>query len=111
MFHSFHIQENSHHIDLFRLSWRKGINQAIGASRLGHRVTLIGNVGSDLDSDNIYRALNENGVETHGVKRCLQTDTGKAYIFVDSNGDSMIQFSQGKRNFHSSGYLRERTFI
>ena len=68
----------------------KGINQAIGASRLGHRVTLIGNVGSDLDSDNIYRALNENGVETHGVKRCLQTDTGKAYIFVDSNGDSMI---------------------
>ena len=89
----------------------KGINQAIGASRLGHRVTLIGNVGSDLDSDNIYRALNENGVETHGVKRCLQTDTGKAYIFVDSNGDSMISILTGANGIFTPQDICEKEHL
>ena len=73
----------------------KGINQAVGAAKLGQRVTLIGNVGSDLDADLIYHALNEYGIETHGVKRCNQVDTGKAYIFVENSGNSMISILDG----------------
>lgn len=95
----------------------KGINQAIGAARLGHQVSLIGNVGSDTDSDQIYQTLIENGIDTTGVRRCTQAHTGKAYIFLDSAGDSMISILTGanalftpqdirkeKHLFENSGY-------
>lgn len=89
----------------------KGINQAIGASRLGHRVTLLGNVGADLASDNIYRVLNENGVETQGIKRCLQSNTGQAYIFVDANGDSMISILSGANSLLTPKDIREKKHL
>ena len=73
----------------------KGINQSIGASKLGHHVSLIGNVGFDPGTDNIFRALNENGVDTSGIARCFYADTGKAYIFVEEGGDSMISILAG----------------
>lgn len=73
----------------------KGINQAIGVAKLGHRVALIGNVGSDADADHVYRALSRWGVDTQGVQRSQQTDTGKAYIFVDPDGESMISLLAG----------------
>lgn len=76
----------------------KGVNQTIGAAKLGHRVTLIGNVGSDIDSDYIYKALDEYGVESFGVKRYNQAKTGKAYIFVESSGHSMISILAGANN-------------
>lgn len=59
----------------------KGINQSIGAAKLGHCVTLIGNVGSDIDSDYIYKALDEYGVESFGVKRYHQLKPVK-HIFL-----------------------------
>lgn len=89
----------------------KGINQAIGAVRLGHRVSLIGNVGSDIDSDQIYQTLNENGVDTTGVKRCTQADTGKAYIFVDSAGDSMISILTGANALFTPQDIRKRKHL
>lgn len=73
----------------------KGMNQAVGVARLGHSAALIGNVGSDVSSDNIYKTLYENDVDTSGITRCNNIDTGKAYIFVDSNGDSMISVLSG----------------
>lgn len=89
----------------------KGINQAIGASKLGHHVALIGNVGSDPDSDNIYRALNEYGVDTFGIKRCFDSDTGKAYIFVESGGSSMISILAGANNIFAPADIREKEHI
>ncbi|HJC34566.1 MAG TPA: LacI family DNA-binding transcriptional regulator [Candidatus Mediterraneibacter faecipullorum] len=89
----------------------KGINQAIGAARLGHHVSLIGNVGSDMDSDQIYQTLNENGVDTSGVKRCTQADTGKAYIFVDSVGDSMISILTGANALFTPQDIRKRKHL
>lgn len=86
----------------------KGINQAIGAARLGQRVTLIGNVGTDLDSDNIYRFLNENSVETCGIKRCRETDTGKAYIFVENSGNSMISILAGANDLFTPEDIRKK---
>lgn len=89
----------------------KGINQSIGAARLGHRVTLIGNVGSDLDSDHIYQTLNDNGVETPGVKRCSQTATGKSYIFVDPQGDSMISILAGANAIFTPKDVRDKAHL
>lgn len=73
----------------------KAINQAIGAAKLGQRVSIIGRVGNDVDSDTVYRALNITGVDSIGVKRCSGCKTGQAYIFVQRDGDSMISILSG----------------
>lgn len=86
----------------------KGMNQSIGAAKLGHRVTLIGNVGSDIDSASVYKTLKEYGVEPFGVKRCSQTDTGKAFIFVESGGHSMISILPGANNILTPEDIQKR---
>lgn len=73
----------------------KALNQAIGVTKLGHPVSLIGNVGSDLDADIIYRELAEHGIDTGGVKRCACLHTGNAYIIVEQSGESMISILAG----------------
>ena len=41
----------------------KGINQAVGAAKLGAKVSLVGNVGRDFDGDMILNLLHDNGVD------------------------------------------------
>lgn len=90
----------------------KGINQAIGAAKLGARVALIGNVGNDVDSDMIYGALRDYSVDSSGVRRCGDSSTGKAYIFVQKDGDSMISILSGANSALSSEDVKrnERSF-
>ena len=76
----------------------KAVNQAIGAAKLGQRVSVIGRLGNDVDSDTVYRALNTAGVDSVGVKRCPGYKTGQAYIFVQRDGDSMISILSGANN-------------
>ena len=73
----------------------KGINQAVGVSRLGHMVTLIGSVGTDTDAEIIDSALEKYSIDTSGIKRIPGEQTGKAYIFVQKNGESMISILSG----------------
>lgn len=73
----------------------KAINEAVGAAKLGHRVSIIGRVGNDVDSDLVFRELNAHGIDAIGVKRCSGYRTGQAYIFVQSDGDSMISIMSG----------------
>ncbi|OZG61949.1 ribokinase [Bifidobacterium lemurum] len=73
----------------------KGINQAVGVAKLGHRVSLIGNVGSDPDADFIFREMSRWGIDASGITRRAQSKTGTAFIFVDANGDSMISLMPG----------------
>ncbi len=73
----------------------KGLNQAVGISKLGHRAVLIGNVGNDMDSDLIYSTIREYHIDSMGVKRCNDYSTGKAHIFVQDNGDSLISILLG----------------
>lgn len=86
----------------------KGINQAVGVAKLGHRVSLIGNVGSDMDADYIYKSLVQWGVDTTGIKRRPSADTGKAYIFVDPQGESMISILSGANATLSPDDIRQR---
>lgn len=73
----------------------KCVNQAIGASLLGHPVSVIGRVGDDADSDNIYKTIQEYSVDHQGLMRTDREKTGQAYIFVDKNGESMISLLPG----------------
>ncbi|MBO0450923.1 PfkB family carbohydrate kinase [Candidatus Enterococcus murrayae] len=73
----------------------KGLNQAIGAAKLGHQVRLIGCVGSDSESNTMFQELKKNSVNTEGITRSDDTETGQAYISVESSGDSMISILPG----------------
>lgn len=86
----------------------KGINQAVAASKLGHRVSLIGNVGTDGEADFIFKTMKQWGIDTTGVKRQSGNDTGKSYIFVDSNGESIISILSGANATLRPKDIRER---
>lgn len=90
----------------------KGANEAVGVSRLGHRVSLIGRVGNDADSDLIFGTLKNYGVDPVGVKRCTGYKTGQAYIFVQKDGNSMISIMSGANGALTaqSLYENERLF-
>lgn len=79
----------------------KGINQSIGAAKLGVRAALIGNVGNDVESDLIFAALAEQAVDATCVRRSTEAATGKAYIFVQRDGDSMISILSGANSLLS----------
>lgn len=81
-----------------KLPGGKGFNQAVGTSRLGQQVRLIGCVGSDMDSNKIFQELERYEVNTNGMLRSLGSATGQAYIFVESSGDSMISILPGANN-------------
>lgn len=73
----------------------KGINQSIGASRLGAQVALIGAVGNDMDSNLILSSLNDQSIDSSSIRKCADCATGKAYIFVQPDGNSMISILSG----------------
>lgn len=73
----------------------KGTNEAIAVTKLGHRAALIGRIGSDVDADHIYDIIQTYPINASGVKRSIGSQTGKAYIFVQKGGDSMISLTSG----------------
>lgn len=85
----------------------KAINEAVGAAKLGQRVSVIGRVGNDVDSDLVFQELNAHGIDAIGVKRCSGYRTGQAYIFVQSDGDSMISIMSGANEALTPQDIRE----
>lgn len=73
----------------------KGINQAIGAARLGAEVYLIGKIGKDYDGSVLYDFLNTSNVNIHGVSTDPKLSTGHAYIYVEDSGESGIVIYNG----------------
>lgn len=73
----------------------KGANQAVAVAKLGHKVFLIGKVGNDYDSGLVYSTMEENHVNTQGLMRDPQAETGKAYIHLQDNGESTITLLKG----------------
>lgn len=73
----------------------KGINQAIGASKLGCRVSLIGSVGDDADANLIFSSLTEHSMESRWVYRHAGYSTGQAHVFVQADGTSTISILSG----------------
>ena len=73
----------------------KGTNQAVGVAKLNHKVTLLGNVGNDLDVGLIYSCLEEHGIDSSGIHRDRSVNTGKAYIQIQDDGESIITLLTG----------------
>lgn len=77
----------------------KGLNQAIGCTRLGGGVSLIARVGHDYESIGVHMMLSENHIESQGIATDKKLSTGKAYIYVQKDGDnSIIIYSGANRN-------------
>lgn len=102
----------------------KGANQAVGAAKLGNDVALIGKVGNDYDSTIVYNCMEENHVDIQGIRRDPHAETGKAYIHVQNDGESMITILTGanqnlrpddirafSRLFENAGYCLLQTEV
>ena len=96
----------------------------MGVAKLGNEVSLIGKVGSDYDSNLIYTCMEENQVDVQGLKRDAHRETGKAYIHVQNDGESMITILTGanqnlepadvtsyEKAFEHSGYCLLQTEV
>lgn len=73
----------------------KGVNQAVGAAKMGADTILIGKIGKDYDGNMIYHSMLENHVEICGISRDPHMATGKAYIHVQKGGESSIVIYAG----------------
>lgn len=91
----------------------KCINQAIGAAKLGHSVSLLGSVGNDADADFIYSSIAEYQIDAFALNRKKGYNTGQAYIFVQRDGNSMISIVSGANNALSEQDIlsNERIFV
>ena len=73
----------------------KAVNHAVAVSRLGVKACLIGTIGDDRDSELIYSALDHHNVDSSGIRKCQETSTGKAFIFLQPDGTSTISLLTG----------------
>lgn len=73
----------------------KGLNQAVGASLLGHNVSLIGAIGNDISKDLVYAALRKYNINPAGILTQNNLLTGQAYIFLQQDGNSTISITPG----------------
>ena len=73
----------------------KGANQAVGISKLNRQVSLIGKIGNDIDSSLVLDKLIEYSVSTVGVYHDIDSASGKAYIHLQSDGESTITVLAG----------------
>ncbi len=68
-------------------------NVAVAASRLGAEAAFVGSVGDDLFGGFILDALEAEGVDTGGVRRCdPPTRTSLAFVEIDDEGDREFTF-------------------
>ncbi|MBP1754541.1 MAG: sugar kinase [Firmicutes bacterium] len=73
----------------------KGVNQAVGVAKLNHPVSLIGRVGNDYEATLVYNSMSEYKIDVQGIKRDISSETGKAYIHVQGDGESTISLLSG----------------
>ena len=73
----------------------KGVNQAVGAARLGGDVTMVARLGQDQFGDTAAGNLRQEGIRLDCVYRSVDAHTGIASILVDSAGENMIVVASG----------------
>ncbi|SMB93452.1 ribokinase [Thermanaeromonas toyohensis ToBE] len=68
----------------------KGANQAVAASKLNGKVSMVGRIGDDVFSQVLRNSLLQAGVDIRGVKVTKGVSTGTAFITVDETGENTI---------------------
>lgn len=89
----------------------KGANQAIGVGKLGGQVSMIGRLGTDPDGRALYKNLTDNGVNVDGVEFDPITSSGKAFIYIDSEGENTIVVHQGANLSLNHRQLERYSFL
>lgn len=89
----------------------KGANQAVGAAKLGREVSLIGEIGNDTDSTLIFDVLEKEQVHTQGLHRDMKTLTGKAYIYIERDGEGTITILSGANGNLSPEHIQKRQHL
>jgi ribokinase len=73
----------------------KGINQAIGAARLGAKVALVAMLGSDIRAEEILASLEAEGVDSRCVFRTDRAPTGATLIMIGEAGQTTRMWVAG----------------
>lgn len=89
----------------------KGANQAVGAAKLGREVSLIGEIGNDADSALIFDLLEKEQVNTQGLHRDMKALTGKAYIYIERDGEGTITVLSGANGNLSPEDIQKRQHL
>lgn len=89
----------------------KGANQAMGVAKLGWPACLISKVGNDPDAAMALQQLNDGGVRTEGVRRDLDNVTGKAYIHVQEDGESILTLVPGANSALTAQYVESMAYL
>lgn len=89
----------------------KGANQSIGAARLGREVSLIGKVGNDADSFLIIDTLKKERVSTSGIDHDKNAQTGKAFIYLENDGESAITILSGANGTITPSDVDKREYL
>jgi len=83
----------------------KGANQAYTIGKLGGDVSMLGLVGDDIYGQNLKESLTKTNVDVNGIYTSSEGETGKAFIYVDKNGENCISI------IHGTNYLVNSDFI
>lgn len=73
----------------------KGANQAVGAGRLGARVSMVGRVGDDLFGRQMLETLAGHGVDCRHMQADHDADSGVALVLVDRQAENVIVVNPG----------------
>lgn len=68
----------------------KGANQAVAAARSGAQTAFVGQVGTDNGGEMMIKDLQDNGIDTTGIRENDQVGTGSAAILLDEDGQNSI---------------------
>ncbi|WP_440770851.1 PfkB family carbohydrate kinase [Natronorubrum sp. DTA28] len=83
----------------------KGANQAVAAARAGAEAAFFGCVGSDEAEFGVLETLADRGVDVDHVAAVADRETGKAYVFVDDDGESWIAIVGGANDAVDGAYV------
>lgn len=95
--------------NVFSAPGGKGINQAIGAGKLGGFVYAVGRLGDDPDGHAILETLSNYNIKTDGVFIDTASSTGKAFITVPKGCDSTVTSYPGSNTFFDIEQLNKCT--
>lgn len=68
----------------------KGANQAVAAAQSGAKTAFVGQVGTDNGGEMMIKDLQDNGIDTTGIRENDQVGTGSAAILLDEDGQNSI---------------------
>ena len=81
--------------DKMLLPGGKGANQAVGAAKLGAKVSMIGRLGNDLYGKELYHHLHSANINVSGIIFDSEQPTGLAYIYVTDQAEYSIGIHGG----------------